>query len=265
MKYLKRLLLVLLVLVICQPAFAWWGTNGHRIIGQISESYLNSKARKAIKDLLGDESIAMASNYGDFIKSDSTYDHIYSWHYINQKGGMTREEMQARLLTDTVPNLYNRIDFLIKELKNRDLAKDKKVFYLKLLIHFVGDLHQPLHVGGRPDDLGGNRVKVLWFSDATNIHSVWDDKLVEFQKLSYTEYAKAINYTTKKQRKEWQGQPMMDWYWESYQYSQLIYAGITKPDQRLSYDYNHEHIQKVNDFLLKGGVRLASVLNDIFG
>lgn len=265
MNFLKRLFFVVVVTTISHSAFAWWGTNGHRIVGQISESYLSGKARKAIRNLLGDQTIAMVANYGDFIKSDSTFDYIYSWHYINQKAGLTRAEMESRLLADTVPNLYNRIEFLIKELKNKDLAVDTKVFYLKLLIHFVGDLHQPLHVGGRPEDLGGNRVKVMWFGESTNIHSVWDDRLVEFQKLSYTEYAAAINHPSKKQRKEWQAQPMMDWYWESYQYSQVIYAGITKPDQRLSYEYNFEHVNKVNEQLLKGGVRLASVLNDIFG
>jgi hypothetical protein len=265
MNLYKRFLLVTLLFSTCLPAKAWWGANGHRIVGEIAESYLNAKARRAIQSILGNESIAMASNYGDFIKSDSTFDHISAWHYVNLKGGLSREQLQAKLIQDTIPTLYNKIEFLITELKNNGLSSDNKAFYLKLLIHFVGDLHQPLHVGGRPEDLGGNRIKVLWFSDQTNIHSVWDDKLIEHQKLSYTEYAKAINHVAKKQRKEWQQQPMMDWYWESYQYSQVIYAGITKPDQRLSYDYNFEHISTVNQQLLKGGVRLAGVLNEIFG
>lgn len=261
----KKIGLVLIAFSISLPSIAWWGTNGHRVVGEIASSYLSNKARKAIKEILGDESMAMVSNWGDFIKSDSNYDYLNPWHYVNQKAGQTFSDMQLRLEKDTVPNLYNRINFLVTELKKKDLAADKKLVYLKLLIHFIGDLHQPLHVGGRPEDLGGNRVKVLWFNESTNLHTVWDERLVEFQKLSYTEYAKAINHTSKQQRKTWQEQPMLEWYWESYQLSQTIYAAIKQPDQRLSYDYNFDNVQTVNQQLLKGGVRLAGLLNGIFG
>lgn len=207
----------------------------------------------------------MSSNWGDFAKSDSNYDYLYPWHYINQKGGLTYNDMLTRLQQDTVPNLYNRVNFLIAELKNKDLPADKKLLYLRLLIHFVGDVHQPLHVGGRPEDLGGNRVRVQWFNESTNLHTVWDERLVEFQKLSYTEYAEAIDHASKKQRREWQQQPMTDWFWESYSISQKLYAGITQPDQKLGYNYNFDHIATVNSQLLKGGIRLAGILNDIFG
>ncbi|MBC7946574.1 MAG: S1/P1 nuclease [Chitinophagaceae bacterium] len=266
MNLIKKTILVISFIALSIPSMAWWGINGHRIVGEIADGYLNSKARKALKELLGDESIAMASNWGDFIKSDSLYDYVYSWHYINLKGGMSFSELQSKLQTDTVANLYNKVNFLISELKsNKSLTTQQRTMYLKLLIHFVGDLHQPLHVGGRPEDQGGNRVKVLWFNEPTNIHSVWDDKLVEFQKLSYTEYAKAINHANKQMRKSWQQQPRMEWYWESYQISQTIYASIKQPDQKLSYGYNYDYIATVNQQLLKGGVRLAGVLNDIFG
>ena len=127
-----------------------------------------------------------------------------------------------------------------------------------------GDIHQPLHTG-RSEDLGGNRIRVMWFNEVTNLHSVWDDKLIEFQKLSYTEYTKNINHADKALRKEWQNQPMSMWLFESYQLADKIYAGITQPDQKLGYRYNYDYIDMVNKQLLKGGVRLAGLLNDIFG
>ena len=134
--------------------------------------------------------------------------------------------------------------------------------YLRLLIHIVGDIHQPLHVG-RPDDLGGNKIKVFWFDVSHNLHSVWDDQLITYQRLSYTEYANAINYVTEAQRKEWQAEPLSTWLWQSYQLAEKIYADI-KPDQKLSYRYNYDYIASLNDRLLKGGVHLAGLLNDIF-
>jgi hypothetical protein len=244
---------------------AWWGLTGHRVVGEIADSYLTSKARLAIHEILGDESPGMASNWADFIKSDSDYNYLNPWHYFNMKGGLSRDVVMNILAPDTGINLYSKLNFVVRELKNKQLAKDKKMMYLRLLIHFVGDLHQPMHVGGRVEDLGGNRVRVLWFTDSTNLHSVWDEKLLEYQKLSYTEWAKAINHTTKKQRLEWQKQPVKEWFYESYQIAQGIYAEITKPNQRLSFRYNFDHIETVNQQLLKAGVRLAGILNEIFG
>lgn len=263
---LRKLLLLAAVLISFSfSSMAWWGPTGHRVTGEIAQSYLSAKAKKAIREILGDETLAMTSNWADFIKSDSSYNYLSPWHYVNSKPGLTKENFTAGLLADTGVNLYTKTNFVINELKNKQLGKDKKLLYLRLLIHFMGDMHQPMHVGGRPEDLGGNRVRVLWFNEPTNLHSMWDDKLPEFQKLSYTEWATAINHTTKKQREEWQKQPMTEWFYESYQIAQGIYAEINQPDQKLGYRYNFDHIATIEQRLLKGGVRLAGILNEIFG
>jgi hypothetical protein len=241
-----------------------WGPTGHRVVGQIAESYLTPKAKTAIREILGSESIAMASNWADFIKSDSLFNYLSPWHYINIKAGLNYSEFKNLLQKDTATDAYTRLNFLIKELKNKQLQANKKLMYLRLLIHIVGDIHQPLHVG-RSEDLGGNRIRVLWFNDSTNLHSMWDEKLIEFQKLSYTEYANAINHTQKKQVIAWQKQPMTEWFFESYQVAGRLYDEITRPNQRLSYRYNFDHVEEMNQQLLKAGVRLAGLLNQIFG
>jgi hypothetical protein len=205
----------------------------------------------------------MASNWADFIKSDSTYRYLNNWHYINLDSGLSKQDILSLLKSDTSSNVYTRINFLVNELKKGTLSPATKRMYLRLLIHFVGDVHQPLHVGRREDE-GGNRVKVSWFGTPTNLHAVWDEYLINFQQLSYTEYTAAINYTTLQQRQAWQKQPLSEWIFESYTIAQTLYAGITQPDQRLRYDYNFRHIATVNDRLLKGGVRLAGLLNSIF-
>lgn len=260
-----RPLLVTIGFVISSvSSFAWWGQNGHRIVGEIADSYLSKKARKTIREILGNESIAMTSNWADFIKSDSSFNYLSPWHYINVKQGLSQTDFNTVLQDDTAIDAYTKLNFLINELKNQQLSLDKKQMYLRLLIHIAGDIHQPLHVG-RLEDLGGNRIRVLWFGDSTNLHSVWDEKLIESQNLSYSEYVKAINHTTKEQRRQWQEQPMNEWFFESYQLAGKIYSGITQPHQRLSFRYNFDSIDILNSQLLKGGVRLAGLLNSIFG
>jgi hypothetical protein len=241
-----------------------WGVLGHRIVGQIADSYLTKKTKKAIADILGNESVAMASNWPDFIKSDPAYGYLYNWHYINIKGGLNEDSIRNYLATDTATDAYTKINFLTAQLKNKDLEQQKKIMYLRLLIHIVGDVHQPLHVG-HADDQGGNKVKVLWFNEASNLHTVWDTKLVNFQELSYTEYATAINFTTKESRKALQEKPVSDWIVESYKLAEKIYGDIKEPDQKLSYAYNFQYVDLLNNQLLKGGVRLAGLLNEIFG
>jgi hypothetical protein len=252
----------LLVVSISLQTFAW-GPTGHRVVGEIADSHLSRKAKKNIRAILGNESIAISSNWADFIKSDTSFKYLDSWHYINIKAGLNATEFADYLKNDTGVDAYTKLNFLIGELKNKQNTLEKKQFYLRLLIHIAGDIHQPMHVS-RAEDLGGNRIRLSWFNDQTNLHALWDDRIIEFQKLSYTEYAANLNHVTKQQRAEWQNQPMNEWFFESYQLANAVYAGV-KPEQKLSYRYNFDNIENLNQQLLKGGVRLAGLLNEIFG
>jgi hypothetical protein len=251
------------VIILCAPLFTMaWGTEGHRICGQIADSYLTLKAHKAVKSILGNESIAMASNWADFIKSDPAYSYLSSWHYIDFDKAYTYPEMQEFLLHDTNTDAYTKLNFLIAELKKKDLSKENKVLYLRMLIHIVEDVHQPMHTA-HADDKGGNDFKVTWFNAPTNLHSVWDTDLINFQQLSYTEYTAAINHTTITQRIEWQKAPISQWLFESNQVAEKLYTEI-KPGDNLNYKYNFNHLNILNQQLLKGGVRLAGILNELF-
>ena len=241
-----------------------WGTQGHRIAGQIADSYLSPKARKAIEAILGNESIAMTSNWADFIKSDPAYNYLYNWHFIDLDKSYTYPELQAYLSQDNAIDAYTKLQFLVSELKKKNLDKDKKLLYLRMLIHIVEDIHQPLHTG-HTEDKGGNDIKVTWFNNNTNLHSVWDSQLIDFQQLSYTEYTKVINHTTVAQRAGWQKAPIGEWVFESNQLAEKLYAETKTGDALNAYKYNFSHIDTLNQQLLKAGVRLAGVLNDIFG
>lgn len=241
-----------------------WGLLGHRIVGQIADSYLTKNARKGVAGILGNESVAMISNWPDFLKSDPAYKYLGPWHYVNIKQGMTQEQVVTLLEKDTATNAYTKINWLKATLKRKDIAAADKKLYLSLLIHIVGDIHQPLHVG-RPEDLGGNKIKVLWFNDSYNLHQVWDEVLIDFQQLSYTEYANAINFTSKQQRNTWQQQPMSLWFWESYQVAEQVYGDVKGTEEKLGFQYNFKYKATLEAQLLKGGVRLAGILNEIFG
>jgi hypothetical protein len=240
-----------------------WGTNGHRICGQIADSYLTPKARAAIKAILGNESIAISSNWADFIKSDPNYKYLYNWHFIDLDKAYTYPELQEYLKADTATDAYTKMNFLIAGLKKKDITKANKLLYLRMLIHIVEDVHQPLHTG-HTQDKGGNDVKLQWFGKDTNLHSIWDSELIDAQQLSYTEYAAMINHTTAAERAQLQKAPISEWLFESNQLAEGIYAGVT-PHENLSYKYNFKYIELLNHQLLKAGVRLAGLLNQIFG
>lgn len=261
-KRIKQFILIFSFIYIPYTSMAW-GMLGHRVVGEIADSYLSPKAKAAIKDILGNETMAMASNWADFIKAEPSYNYISSWHYINFKDGLSETEMKTYLSVDTLTDAYTKINFLVAQLKNKKLEKEKKLMYLRLLIHIVGDVHQPMHVS-REEDQGGNKIYVMWFNQKSNLHSIWDSNLIDDQKLSYTEYVRAINHTTAAQRAEMQKQPVSHWLFESYTIAQKLYKEINQPEQKLSYRYIYDHIQIANDQLLKGGVHLAGLLNQIF-
>jgi hypothetical protein len=259
----KKLLLGIAIVYLPVQTMAW-GTNGHRISGQIADSYLNAKARAAIKAILGNESIAMTSNWADFIKSDPQYKYLSSWHYIDFDKEYSYPEMQAFLKQDTATDAYTKMNFLIGELKKKNLPKSSKLLALRMLIHIVEDVHQPMHTA-HTDDKGGNDIKLTWFNTPTNLHSIWDSQLIDFQQLSYTEYVSWINHPTVAQRAEWQKAPISQWLFESSQIAAKIYAGVKDGDKINGYKYNFDNIETLNNQLVKGGVRLAGLLNQIFG
>lgn len=259
--FLKKVALGLAMIIPMQSMA--WGTNGHRISGQIAENHLSPKARLAVKAILGNESIAMASNWADFIKSDDNYKYLYNWHFVDFDRPMAYPEMVEFLNHDNGTDAYTKLNFLVDELKKKTTTKENKLLYLRMVIHIVEDIHQPLHTG-HTSDKGGNDIKVSWFGKFTNLHSIWDSELVNFQDLSYSEYVRAIDFPTAKQTAEWQSAPISKWVFESSQIADKIYNDV-KPEENLSYKYNFKYIDTLNEQLLKGGVRLAGLLNKIFG
>lgn len=234
-----------------------WGQNGHRIVGDIAADYLNSEAREAVNRVLDETSMAIASTWMDKIKSDPAYDHTHDWHWVTIPNGMTYEE------TEKNPNgdLINTLRSIISELKNDSLSAEEEQEKLKMLIHLVGDIHQPLHVG-TGKDRGGNDTKVQWFNEKSNLHRVWDSEIINDTKLSYTEFSRAINHPTDQQIDKWQDSKVLDWAYESMELRDQAYD--LPADRKIGYKYQYQKRDLLDQQLLKGGIRLAGVLNDIY-
>lgn len=242
-----------------------WGPTGHRVVAEIASFHLNARARQAVSAIIGNETLAMIANWPDFIKSDTTgqYNHTSSWHYLDFPGHCSRAEFDRIMAAATGENLYTMTLAMIKELKNTATPKARKRYALSFLVHMIGDMHMPLHVG-RDEDMGGNKIQVSWFERPTNLHRVWDEHLVDFQQYSYTEYAGILNrVVTKPQASGIVGGSIADWMWESHVLSDKIYDRTHNGD-KLSYRYNFLFADDLNSQLLKGGLRLSRVLNDLF-
>jgi hypothetical protein len=232
-----------------------WGQTGHRVVGEIAWQHLNKKAQKNVQRVLGDESLAMCANYMDFIKSESKFDSLSPWHYCTIKEGETYHSAPEE------GDVIMAIAHYVNELETGNYGIDE-AFALKCLVHLVGDIHQPLHVGNGTDR-GGNSVKLEFMWQKTNLHRIWDSDLIDYQQLSYTEYTTWINTATQDQIAMWQKSTVIDWALESQALHPKVYD--LPESGKLSYEYNHDCIAIVNKRLLQAGIRLAGVLNAIYG
>ena len=235
-----------------------WGLTGHRVVGEIASYHLSKKAAKSIQEILGPESLAMVANWMDEIKSDPSYNHLNSWHYLTVKAGKGYDPS----IQEKSGDAYGKTKMIIAALKNDALSQEDKKAYLKMLVHLVGDLHQPLHVG-TGNDRGGNDVKVTYFNQNTNLHTVWDTKIIDGKNLSFTELSQHLNRrATKKLVSQYQSEGIDKWLIEAVELRPIIYD--LPENNRLFYSYGFKTYPHIEERLLAGGIRLAGILNDIF-
>jgi len=255
---MKKLVLILfLVPFIMNQAFAW-GQTGHRVVGLVAEQHLTKKARKKVEAVLQHNSLAEVADWMDNIRSDEKYNFTEDWHWVTIPDGMKYAETQKNPNGD----LVMKLEEIVAALKAHNLDQNKEEEYLKYLVHLVGDLHQPLHVGGK-DDQGGNRVRLQWFGQNSNLHRVWDSEMIEGKDLSFTELADFVGPVTKEQIKEWQANTIPDWAQGMMVYRPQVYK--LPEDGKLGYVYSYENFGTVQKLLLQAGIRLAGLLNQIYG
>lgn len=254
---MRKFLVFLILFVIATSTFGW-GATGHRIVGLIAERHLNKKAKKKIALVLQRETLAEVSNYMDFLKSDNTYRHMSPWHYATIPDGETYDQAG----TPEEGDVISTISRLVSELKSGNFTDEDEAFALKCLVHLVGDIHQPLHVGNG-EDKGGNDVKLDYFWSSSNLHRVWDSGMIDQLKYSYTEYADWIDHASEEQLVSWKSTNVLDWARESQEYRNQCYETLPE-NRKINYRYNFDNQELLNQRLLQAGIRLANVLNEIY-
>jgi len=236
----------------------FWSKTGHRVVGEVAMGHLNRKTKREVSKLLNGQSLAAVSNYADIIKSDRAFKSFSAWHYVNIPLDKNYSEVEPSPNGDLVTGIQKCIEIL----KNQNSTEADRIFYLKMLIHLIGDLHQPMHVG-RAEDKGGNDIQLQWFGKGSNLHRVWDSNMINDYGMSYTELSKKLPVLDKEQIREIKKGTVLEWVKESQELVNEIYSSVGK-GEKLGYSYSYKYWNTVEKQLQKGGLRLAQVLNDIF-
>jgi len=201
--------------------------------------------------------LALASNHSDEIKSDEKYNEYFPWHYVN----FHQDKKYGEDPINEKGDLVQGIKKCIVKIRDEKSSKAEKKFFIKMLVHLVGDLHQPLHVGNG-EDKGGNDIKLKWFYEDSNLHRVWDSEMIDYYKMSYSELSKNREVLTKDKIAEIEKGTLLDWTYESKTLATKVYASA-EAAENLKYKYMYYNFPLVRSQLQKGGIRLAFILEQI--
>ena len=255
-------MLAFLVLLAAAPAQAW-GPQGHEIIALIALKELTPPARGQVTRLLGGPAMMVHdANWADEIR-DQRRD-TAAWHYVDipleASGYDARRDCRGQ---DCV---VAQIEKDLRVLSNHRAGEAARAEALRFLIHFVADVHQPLHAEDH-DDKGGNQVRVTIGRYRANLHRVWDSEVVDALGADPAIEANVLARSiTPAQRKSWASGAPAQWANEAHAIARdQIYPPLAgRREVRLPRDYAFRQAPVTRLLLAKAGVRLAFVLNNAF-
>lgn len=231
-----------------------WGFKGHRAVATIAQKHLNANTAYVTASYLKGEQMEAVSTWADENRNPKTA----PWHYINLPLGLTRDAF-VKAVQESDNNVYTAILKTEATLKDANASIEAKNEALKYLIHLVGDAHQPMHVS-RKEDKGGNTIQLRFENKGTNLHSLWDSKLIDKEGLSQEDIVKTYDTATPTDIKKWQRDGPIEWLWESYQITTELYANA-KPGQNIDELYYQKYIPVIRKRIDQAGIRLAGELN----
>ena len=244
------------------PAWAW-GRAGHRAASKMAEARLTPAARALVRELLEPgESLADASTWADEIRRDNP--ETGPWHYVNTPIDET-DHFQMKYCPPE-GCVVAAISEQRKKLADRSLPRAERQKALRFVVHFIEDLHQPVHVGDRKDR-GGNDLQLQYFDDGTNLHRLWDSGILG--KLNEDEdalRAEIERLATPEKSREWAQGWAPDWAEESFQFAKLAYqppgqASPLKKGDKLAEEYRQFADPIVKLRLAQAAIRVSGVLN----
>ena len=255
---MRKTIFFICTLVLCayaMPALSW-GQKGHRIIAQIAYDHLSKKAKKQVDAVMGERGMIYWANWPDEIKSDTIYPTSYDWHFQDFDGGLSDEQIADALVhyPKEGGNLFRALDSLVR--------MPKTPHTLRFIVHLSGDRYCPMHMA-HMDDKGGNKVKMKWFRQETNLHNVWDEKLIDSRGYSYTEYAQMLEDTYGHERAQIERATDVELLVQSYHITEAIYAYQKMWDGN-TYHYIYRWHEPMEHQLYIAGIRLAKLLNELY-
>lgn len=260
-----------IVAAVVMPNAAWaWGNEGHKVVALIAASELSPAAKAKVEQLLGGDAastMADVSTWADKIRRGRP--ETGPWHYVNIEITSAGYDAPRDCPNDACVVAQVQRDAAI--VSDRTLAQPVRAEALRFLIHFVGDLHQPLHAGDN-HDRGGNEVRVVLNGDRKNLHAVWDTAVVEaLGDDPGTVAATLERQITPAEKRQWSQGSVVDWANQSFRiaktkiYPTLPGTGGTDAPIILPSDYAHRQAGITGTQLERAGVRLAALLNETLG
>jgi hypothetical protein len=271
--YMRVMLLALLSVVACPSAFAW-GQEGHAIIAEIAQRYLSAEARARMEQILGPGvSLASVSTWADDVR-DERQD-TYNWHFVDIPLASSTYEPAQDCRPDAAKGdcVVAAVARLRTALADEAAKPEERREALKFLVHFIGDLHQPMHtvLEGR----GGNAVKVRFFTRpgsrrqaATNLHAVWDGGLIRHCVWGWDAYVDRLQdeWLPKQDAGALAEGTVVEWVEETHKAAREVYVEPEGSEVRaLGEDYVERAIPILDRQLAVAGLRLARVLNEALG
>jgi len=256
--------LLLLVGFALVPPDAWgWGRKGHQIVATVAEDHLDETTKVMIQYLIGNNHLYSIATWADDIRKER-HD-TAPWHYVDIRLGSTYDANRDCPPPNTC--VVVKIAEFIKVLTNKQANRDERTEALKFIVHFVGDIHQPMHAVGEAK--GGNGVHVSFLESSRcgrydcNLHGVWDSELIEHTGLTREEYARHEKELigTDKLTALADGTPEQ-WANESLK---LAEAAWVSDGTDLNERYYDKQIKVVDRQMALAGLRLAKLLNDSIG
>ncbi len=256
-KYLS-FLISCLSLTYCFSSFGW-GQKGHDTVAFIAENHLTPKTKSIVDSILGGKSMVYYANWADNACYTVPYSYTKTWHYKNVDENQTYESAP----NIESGNIVTALNYLIGELTNPNSKEGQKVALI-LTVHFLGDIHQPMHLG-RASDRGGNRHNIKFFNNGTNLHKIWDSNLVEIaHKWSYSEWQNNLDRLSPQEIDLIiLGGTPDTWAKETYEIAKKVYKA-TPENTNVGFDYIANWTPVIEKQFLRGGLRLADLLNSVF-
>jgi hypothetical protein len=250
-------------LLLFDAAFAW-GPAGHRIVAMIAQQNIKPQTRTRIKQILGPNvSLVSVATYADTVRE--RFPHTSNNHFVDIPKDLNDYVATRDCVADPEKGdcVLAALERFRGEAMNPTESIGRRRFALKFIVHLVGDMHQPLHCSDN-NDRGGNDVKVKWFGQESNLHKVWDSKIIANAELTEQEFVDALatDLTTQEINDLKRGN-LLRWALEAHTLARTNSYNIPA-SMALGDDYYDQNWAVVDKQLLRGGMRLARVLDWMF-